>query len=158
MTNRFEQFSTAISGIYRCIQKIERIEMAKFDLKGPHVQCLLAMRNTPDGMTASQLCAVCEKDKAAISRTLSELEQLGLISRRCIGTNRYRAQLHLTQAGAQIACHVDDRVRLAVEKAGEGIADAQRQILYGVLSQIADNLQAICTSGLDETQPNLEEL
>lgn len=151
MINRFEQFSTAVSCIYRCIQKIERIEMARFGLKGPHVQCLLAMKNYPDGITSSQLCTLCEKDKAAISRTVAELEREGLILRGCAGGNRYRARLTLTEAGSHIACHVDDRVRIAVEKAGEGLDDEARKIFYAVLGLIAGNLQTICTEGLEET-------
>ena len=49
--------------------------MEKYGLKGPHAQCLLAMRRNPQGITASQLCTICDKDKAAISRTVAELEQ-----------------------------------------------------------------------------------
>lgn len=150
MISRFEQFSTAISCIYRCVQKIERVEMAKFGLKGPHVQCLLAMRNYPDGITATQLCSVCEKDKAAISRTIAELEQEGLVIRSCVGGNRYRAQLKLTEQGEQIACHVDDRVRFAVEKAGEGMGSEERKVFYSMLGLIAGNLQAICAEGLED--------
>lgn len=151
MISRFEQFSTAISCIYRCIQKIERVEMAKFGLKGPHVQCLLAIKNYPEGITSAQLCTVCEKDKAAISRTIGELEQEALVVRDCAGGNRYRARLYLTEKGDRIACHVDDRVRLAVEKAGEGMDEASRRTFYSVLGLIAGNLQTICTEGLQET-------
>jgi DNA-binding MarR family transcriptional regulator len=81
MVGRFEQFCTAISSIYRAIQKIERVEMAKYGLKGPHAQCMLAMDRHPEGITAARLCEICEKDKAAISRTLSEMVQEGLVSR-----------------------------------------------------------------------------
>ena len=73
--SRFEQLSSAISRIYHYIQKIERIEMEKFGLKGPHVQCMLAMNRNPEGLTATQLCTMCEKDKAAVSRTIAELEK-----------------------------------------------------------------------------------
>lgn len=150
MISRFEQFSTAISCIYRCIQKIERVEMAKFGLKGPHVQCLLAMKNYPDGITSTQLCSVCEKDKAAISRAIAELEREELVLRCCTGGNRYRAQLKLTEEGSRIACHVDERVRIAVEKAGEGMDDASRKVFYSMLGLIASNLQTICAEGLKE--------
>ena len=85
MVTRFEQFSGAVSCIYRCIQKIERVEMAKYGLKGPHAQCLLAMSRYPDGITASELCTVCDKDKAAISRTVAELEREGLVERCYLG-------------------------------------------------------------------------
>ena len=149
MVSRFEQFSASVSCIYRSIQKIERVEMAKYGLKGPHAQCLLAMRRNPQGITASQLCAICDKDKAAISRTVAELEQEGMIRRDMKDGNRYRAQLILTEQGMTAAGQVEERVKLAVEKAGDGMSDEQRSILYEVLGMIAGHLQTICEEGLE---------
>lgn len=150
MISRFEQLSTAISRIYHAIQKIERIEMEKFGLKGPHVQCMLAMIRNPEGLTSSQLCTMCEKDKAAISRTISELEKEGMVNRDARDGNRYRAVVKLTQRGLDAATQVNERVRLAVEKAGEGLSDAQRTVFYQVLAMVAGNLKMLCAEGLAE--------
>lgn len=149
MTSRFEQFSASVFSIYRSIQKIERVEMEKYGLKGPHAQCLLAMSRYPEGITSSQLCVVCDKDKAAISRTVAELEREGLVERSLKGSNRYRALLKLTPQGKAAAEHVDKRAKLAVEKAGEGMTDEQRAIFYNVLDLIAGHLQTICEEGLE---------
>ena len=150
MVTRFEQFSASVSCIHRCIQKIERVEMAKYGLKGPHAQCLLAMSRYPQGITASNLCAVCEKDKAAISRAVSELEREGLVERNIRGANHYRALLKLTEQGQAAARQVEERAKVAVEKAGEGMTGQQREIFYRVLHLIAGNLQTICEEGLEE--------
>ena len=75
MESRYELLSGSISSMYHDIQKIERTEMAQYGLKGPHAQCLLAMKKHPEGITAARLCEVCEKDKAAVSRILAELEE-----------------------------------------------------------------------------------
>ena len=149
MVSRFEQFSGAVSCIYRCIQKIERVEMAKYRLKGPHAQCLLAMGHHPEGLTSSELCTLCDKDKAAISRTVAELEREGLVIRNTKGSNRYRALLKLTQQGETAAAQVEERAKLAVEKAGEGMTDQQRAVFYEVLGLIAGHLQEICEDGLE---------
>ena len=149
MVSRFEQFSASVACIYRCIQKIERVEMAKYGLKGPHAQCLLAMNRYPEGITASELCTICDKDKAAISRTVAELEREGLVARCLKDGNRYRALLRLTAQGAEAAGRVEERAKLAVEKAGEGMSDAQRVTFYSVLDLIAGHLQTICEEGLE---------
>ena len=149
MISRFEQFSSSVACIYHCIQKIEREEMAKYGLKGPHAQCLIAMRYNPDGITASGLCAICDKDKAAISRTVAELEQEGLLERVMRGSVRYRAPLKLTARGQDAAARVEAQVKRAVEKAGAGMSDAHRVVFYQVLGLIAGNLQAICEEGLE---------
>ncbi len=152
MISRFEVISAAISSMYHDIQKIERVEMAKHGLKGPHAQCLVAMSAYPDGVTSAQLCELCEKDKAAISRAVAELEAAGLVCRIQRNGNRYRAQLVLTERGQDIARQVSEKVQLAVERAGEGLEDAQRDVFYPVLARIAGNLHTICKEGLGENQ------
>ena len=150
MQSRYELFATSVSCIHHDIQKIERVEMAKYGLKGPHAQCLLAMSRRPAGITASQLCEICEKDKAAVSRTLSELERAGMIQRDMPGGVRYRAMLTLTQQGKAAADAVSSRAQLAVEQAGAGLEDDQREVFYRVLALIAGNLHTICKNGLKE--------
>lgn len=150
MISRFEQFTLAVSNIYRCIQKIERVEMAKYGLKGPHAQCLLAMQRHPEGVTSSELCTLCDKDKAAISRTIAELEREGMVVRQAKNGSMYRAALKLTPQGEEAAQHVDNRAKFAVEKAGECMTDEERVVMYKTLSLIAGNLQTICAEGLDE--------
>lgn len=148
MVSKYELFTSSVSCMYHDIQKIERTEMAKFGLKGPHAQCLLAMSRYPDGITAARLCEVCEKDKAAISRTVSELEQMELVRREDRNGSRYRAQLLLTETGLQAAQSVNQKAQQAVEQAGEGLNDAQREVFYQVLALIAGNLHTICKDGL----------
>ena len=151
MIQRFELFCTSAFSIYRSIQKIERMEMEKFGLKGPHAQCLLTMSRFPEGITAAQLCSHCDKDKAAISRTVSELEDAGMLLRTCNDGKRYRSMLTLTDAGRMAAAQVAERAKCAVEQAGSGLSDEQRGAFYSALSLIAGNLQHICDAGLNDT-------
>ena len=150
MLGRYELLSLSISSMYHDIQKIERVEMARFGLKGPHAQCLLMLSRYPDGLTASQLCEISDKDKAAISRAISELEEAGMILRQDRNGNRYRAPVKLTAQGILAAQSVAQRAKLAVEQAGMGLEEDQRQIFYQVLSLIAGNLHTICKDGLSK--------
>ena len=150
MITRFEQFSSSISGIYKHIQKIERDEMVKYGLKGSFAQYLLAIGRYEEGITSSKLCEICDKDKAAISRVVSEMEQKGLIYRQSTGEsdNLYRAMLKLTEKGKEAADHVNERAKIAVEFAGKGLTDESRQAFYATLSLIASNLQNISKKGI----------
>lgn len=150
MIGRFEQFCTAISSIQHSIARIERMEMEKYGLKGPHAQCMLVMERNPEGITAAQLCGTCEKDKAAISRTLAELEAAGMITREDPNGKRYRSQLYLTAKGRAVAEQVSDRVHEAVSRVSNGYDVATREIFVHVLSLIAVNLQDLYKNGLQE--------
>ena len=78
MEERFETFTVLIARISRSIKRIKADEMADFELKGPHVSCLYYL-SQQDGMTAAELCERCDEDKAAISRSLDDLEKNGYI-------------------------------------------------------------------------------
>ena len=154
MITKYELFSSSVATLSRDIQTIERTEMAKFGLKGPHAQCLLAMLRHPLGITSAQLCELCTKDKAAISRIVSELENARMIRRESRNGYIYRAALILTEQGRAAADAVSRRAKLAVEAAGVGLTDAQREVFYQVLNTIAGNLHTICKNGLKEqTEP-----
>jgi len=152
MVSKYQHFSTSVSCIFRDIQKIERMEMEKFGLKGPHAQTLLAIGQHPEGITSVQLCEFCEKDKAAISRAVAELEEKGLLIRHQNNGSGYRAVLTLTEKGKQAADAVSRKAQLAVERAGVGLDDAQREVFYQVLALIAGNLHTICKKGLEDSK------
>ena len=152
MENRYELLSGCISCMYHDIQKIERVEMALYGLKGPHAQCLLAMKKYPEGITAARLCEVCEKDKAAISRILTELEEADMVRRENRNGSRYRALLVLTEQGKAAANAVVEKARLAVELAGKGFGEEEREVFYKVLSIISGNLHKLCRDGLTKKE------
>ena len=148
MLNRFEQFTTAISALYRDVQRIEREEMEKQGLRGAFAQYLLAISRHPEGITATALCEACDKDKAAVSRIIGEMEEKGLLEKESGSTSQYRARLRLTPAGQEAANFVRERASIAVELAGRGLSDEERKIFYSALERISANLQQICTKGI----------
>ena len=150
MIERFEQFSYAINGIYRYILKIERDEMEKYGFRASYALYLAVMSRFPDGLTAARLSDLCDRDKAGISRIVTEMEVNGLITRQSNKDNFYRARLILTEKGREIAEFVQKKAITAVLQAGGDISDENRQIFYECLGIIAANLRKISLEGLQE--------
>ena len=140
MIQRFDAFVSGITSCYKYIQRIKSLEMTEFGLKGTHVMCLYYLRQNPAGLTASQLCGLCAEDKAAISRTVSELRSQGYIS--SLSQKAYRAMLTLTSTGQEIARKFDHLIEGWVATGGDGLSDEERSDFYKVLSTIADNLRS----------------
>ena len=139
MLNRFEDFVTGITECHRYIQRIKAMEMTEFGLKGTHVMCLYYLRRNPAGLTAAQLCGLCAEDKAAISRTVSELRSRGYIT--TLSEKAYRAMLTLTAAGQELARKFDQLIEGWVTAGGDGLTDEERVDFYKSLSAIAENLR-----------------
>lgn len=148
MIDRFERFSIAISEISRCWHKLTAEEMEKHGLKGPHCIYLLAMYRSPDGVSASQLCEKCGKDKSDVSRMMSIMEKKGLVTKESIHQNLYGGVFKLTNAGKKAAEFVCDRASLAVEIAGSDLSEEERRVFYRSLELIASNLRRLSRDGL----------
>ena len=146
MVERFERFSYAISEISRYWHKIASDEMEKYGLKSPHAIYLTTMYHYEDGLHAARLGELCGKDKSDVSRMMSIMEKKGLVKRE--GEGAYRALLKLTDEGKRAAEHVRARAIVAVEAAGKGITDENRQVFYDTLELIAANLAKISAAGL----------
>lgn len=138
MIHRFQAFVTGITVCYKYIQRIKSAEMTEFGLKGTHAMCVFFLHHNPEGLTAAQLCQLCAEDKAAISRTLSTLQKEGYIAS---GEKKYRAMLHLTPKGLELARRVDDLISQWVGFGGDGLTDEERTAFYRCLGIISDNLR-----------------
>lgn len=142
MFDRFEKFALTIAQINRYVQKIKTSEMTELGLKGNHTMCLYYLGRNAEGLTSSELCNLCKEDKAAISRTISELENLGFVKADDTdGKREYRTKLRLTKKGEGAACIIDTKIRNAVDMGGKGLTDQQRADFYNALDIIAENLK-----------------
>lgn len=139
MIERFDIFTTTITQIYKSLQKIKNREMTEVNLKGIHVMCLFRLNRNPDGMTLTALSAACEEDKAAMSRTVSELAGLGYV--KTAEGRRYRAPVVLTDSGREVAAKIDDMIISAVNAGGYGLTDEERSVFYKALTLISNNLK-----------------
>jgi len=139
MITRFELFTSTITQIYKNLQKVKMQEMADLELRGIHVMCLFQLNRHPEGLTVTQLSSLCGEDKAATSRTVSDLTKKGLIVTDT--QKKYRAPIILTDEGQKVADQIDAQAALAVEVVGQGLSDNEREIFYKALTTISENLK-----------------
>lgn len=150
MIDRFERFSYGISEMSKYWHKLTTDEMEKKGLKGPHSVYILTMHHHPEGLTATQLCGLCGKDKADVSRMMSILEKKGFVKKESVHNNHYRATFTLTEQGKDVAEFIRKRAGLAVELAGKDLTEEQRVVFYEAMESIATNLKELSKEGLPE--------
>lgn len=147
MLSRFEHFSFVISSIYRYIRKIEHDEMIQHGYRGAFAQYLAALSKFEDGLTSAQICDICDKDKAAVSRIIAEMEDKGLAERE--SKNKYRSKIRLTEKGRELADFVAKRAAVAVEAvSGELMTAEERELFSATLETICKNLQKVSAEGV----------
>ena len=139
----FESFTTAVTRAYKCIQKAKKAETERMGLKGRQVMCLYYLGKSTGGLTAAELCQLCHEDKAAISRTLVDLTEMGLIAPCADPKRKYREKLTLTENGRVRNAQMREAIVRAVCGASEGFDEAERACFYRVFFTIIDNLEKL---------------
>lgn len=148
MIDRFELFTTTITQIYKNLQRIKMQEMSGFELRGTYTMCMFELNRNPEGLTITQLSQLCGEDKAAISRTVSELVKRGLVTSN--NDKKYRAPLILTKEGKETACKIDTLASTAVEAGSNGLTTEEIKIFYKALTTISNNLNNYLVDTPDE--------
>lgn len=142
--NIYETFTGLIYGIYKEIQKIKNAEMEKVGLKGKQVQCFFHLYKNPDGLSLKQLCDLTGADKAAISRTIKELETLSYVHTSKSANKKYGNPVKLTEKGLETGNYIDGIINEMAFNAGKGLPEQDRKVLYDALELINLNLNEIC--------------
>lgn len=148
MLSRFERFTYDINEIDLHWHRIASAEMKRFGLKGGAAIYFTKLYNNPDGITAADLAAMCGKDKADVSREMSNLEKAGLVERLSSGNRSYRAPIVLTAQGKEVTKEIIRKASIAVEQVGKCLTEEERNIFYTALDKITANIQAVSENGL----------
>ncbi|MCR5283039.1 MAG: MarR family winged helix-turn-helix transcriptional regulator [Lachnospiraceae bacterium] len=147
--SRFEQFTVSVFSITRYWNKIASEEMRGLGLKGSYALYLITLSSDPNGITATRLAELTQRDKADVSRAISQFQQQGLVE--AYGENRYRAPIVLTQKGKDLTGQIRKKAEHALQMAGEGLSEEMRQSMYQALEIIASNLK-----DMSEDKPDLD--
>ena len=145
MVERFETFTILLNRINRNIRKIKNREMANYELRSPHVSCLYYLYMT-EGLTSKDLCERCEEDKATISRSLDYLEKNGYLVCKFDSKKRYNAPFELTERGNRAGKRIADKIAAVLDEMNKGISEDDREILYGCLGIISENIDKVAKS------------
>lgn len=136
---RFEQFSSLISGIYRDIQKIKTKWTAPLGMKAVHIFWVYLLKNHPDGLTASELSRHSQSNRSLVSREIQELIDLGYVQAQDSKNRRYGQKLTLTQTGRQAAQRISEASLEIQNQVSAGIPEEDLIVLYRTLGILMEN-------------------
>ncbi len=144
MEERYQLFTTLITRCARAIKKIKSSEMSEFSLKGLHVSCLYYVYVNEKSLTATELCEICDEDKANVSRAIDVLELNGFVVCNSKTQKKYNCPISLTEKGKELAKRIATKIENIVTMASQGLLDEDRKVFYSTLTLISNNLDKIC--------------
>lgn len=139
MEKIFENFTITVLKLNKLVNKIKTFEMQEYGLKAIHVMCIYYLNEHPEGLKAADLVKLTLEDKAAISRGLALLRSGGYVS---YDSDKYNADIRLTEAGKRLAEGITEKSERAVNAGNAFYSEEEREKFYKSLQIIADNLNA----------------
>ena len=141
---RFEEFSSLISGIYGSIQKLKARYTAQLGLKAVHVFWIYLLREHPEGMSASELAAAGQSDRSLVSREIDDLFEKGIIfTRDGSGKRRYGWKLELTDKGRELADVISAVAAEVQDTVSRGIPEEDLVTFYRTLRTLAGGFDGL---------------
>ncbi len=142
MIDRFENFTAYIAQIHKSILKIKSVGMERFGLKAAHLMCMYYLGKHEEGLTAGELAEYCMEDKAAISKSLTELRRKEFVVI-CGGSEKkvYKAKYILSPKGKEAYAEIKDIILQITEAVADGMSYEEGSTMYRLLGNIAVNLR-----------------
>jgi len=148
---RFEQFSSLISGIYRDIQKLKTKWTEPLGMKAVHIFWVYLLKNHPEGLTASELSRHSQSNRSLVSREIQELIDLGYVqTEKNAGHRRYGQKLILTSSGQDVAKRISDASLEIQNRVNAGIPEADLIVLYRTLGTLMENFHRLTEQTTEE--------
>lgn len=148
---RFEQFSSLISGIYRDIQKLKAKWTEPLGLKAVHIFWVYLLKNHPEGLTASELSRHSHSNRSLVSREIQELIDMGYVQAgKPSGQRRYGQKLTLTPSGSEIAETISHASVEIQNKVNAGIPEEDLIVLYRTLGILMENFHRLTEQSSEE--------
>ena len=143
---RYKEFTGAITALCHQVQVLKAMALEDFGIRGSNANCLFFLNQNREGLTVSELSGLCGQDKAAISRSLSELEDAGMVRVLLENGKRYRARFILTEAGLKVARKLWNAIEACVVAGGELLTEEERAVFYTCLKKIQNSLEILTHS------------
>lgn len=148
---RFEQFATLISGIYRDIQKLKTKWTEPLGMKSVHIFWVYLLKNHPEGLSASELSRHSQSNRSLVSREIQELINLGYVyAEETPKQRRYGQKLRLTESGLAVAQRISDASLEIQSAVNAGIPEDDLITLYRTLEILMRNFHTLADESLED--------
>ena len=141
---RFEQFSSLISGIYWDILKLKNKWTEPLGMKSVHIFWVYLLRNHPEGLSAAELSRHSQSNRSLVSREIQELIDLGYVAYAPLKPGkRYGQKLVLTSNGQAVAERISQASLDIQNQVNKDIPEEDLNILYRTLSILLKNFDRL---------------
>lgn len=99
---RYILFTKYVEEAYKTVQKIKADHMSDFGFRSTDTTLIFMLGINEGGLTATELAAKCNVDKAVVSRAVKSLCESGAVRYAEEAKRNYRSKLFLSESGKEL--------------------------------------------------------
>ncbi|WP_120510575.1 transcriptional regulator SlyA [Photobacterium salinisoli] len=128
-----------LSRVSRLWKMVADRELAPLGLTHPRWTALWKLQRLGDNVSQKTLAEALEIELASLMRTLKQLEEQSLVTRRCCDSDKRARIVSLTEEGRQLLTLMEARIMQVRKQLLSNISSQELQKLGLILEQIAHN-------------------
>ncbi len=150
MKNNTEMLAYLIISIHKNIQRCKAYAVEDKKLGMSHAICIYYISKLKDGIGRSALCSETGYDKAAISRSIADLEKMKLVKmKKTREGSTYKALLMLTGKGAECRASIDRIFTSTAEESIRGFSENELKALIRGLIRLNNAFNSYIEENLE---------
>ena len=145
-----EMLAYLIISIHKNIQRCKAYAVEDKKLEMSHAICIYYISKLKDGLGRSALCSETGYDKAAISRSIADLEKMKLVKmKKTREGSTYKALLMLTGKGAECRASIDRIFTSTAEESIRGFSENELKALIRGLIRLNNAFNSYIEENLE---------
>ena len=139
MINLADNLVRHIGILNRYMMRALDAEMAPLGIGAGRFRYLF-MLYIDDGLTQQEIAFRLQADKAAVARTLAQMEQQGFVARRRDDGDKRLTRVYLTAKSRELRSHLELAVQRVIEHLTESLEPTHKTAVSLILQQMSDSL------------------
>lgn len=135
-------FGFLVTDVTRLMRKQFDRRAARFGLTRAQWRALKRLHHG-EGITQNELAEFLEMEPIAVGRVIDRLQKAGFVERRADPSDRRCWRLHLQAKAHAVVADMEQISSELFRQAQRGVSSADMKLVFGVLSRMKDNLNAL---------------
>lgn len=139
MINLADNLVRQIGLLYRAMMKALETETAPLGIGSGRISYLF-MLYISEGLTQQEMADRLQADKAAVARTLAQLEDKGYVNRISDPTDKRVTRVYLTDKSKALQGDLENAVERVIDRLKESLLDGEPDVIKQQLKQMLESL------------------
>ena len=141
----FSSFALSLDNVTKCINKIRNTKISEFGIRPAHLNCMMHIDLSADGLTPTEISKTCGVDKSFVSRTTTHLIKGGFIqsNKKFDDGRKYKVKYILTEKGQAVISETRAMIENYFSDINQKISEYEMNCFIRVVLTLSESVRKV---------------